>query len=342
MSTTQHTGHYNLPTFGDNPNDRPSWRGDFTDAMTKIDNQMYANATNITTATAAANNAKTAADEAKETASGAQSALDSLETTTNASITALQSKDTQTDGAIAEINANLTALGVNSTSGATQSKVKWDKASSNATANKTALTALDADTSTKAADLKNTIDSHTTDIAGIKTDYATKQYVNSAFLKHANVAVAKVSNMQFTVTANTPTPKTIVFDEHDATTSFDDEDGVITLSTDRKSMHVSKDGVYLVSADMRVGAITFTDDDSYRGIELLVYVNNSIMATAPASMVVGANGAIRGAQYAAFPCRPYKLTSGDKVALKIRSNDTSKEISGTINYAVLSVFRISK
>lgn len=68
MSTTQHTGHYNLPTFGDNPNDRPSWRGDFTDAMTKIDNQMYTNATNITTATAAANNAKTAADEAKETA----------------------------------------------------------------------------------------------------------------------------------------------------------------------------------------------------------------------------------------------------------------------------------
>ena len=54
MSTTQHTGHYNLPTFGDNPNDRPSWRGDFTDAMTKIDDQMYANATNITTAAAAA------------------------------------------------------------------------------------------------------------------------------------------------------------------------------------------------------------------------------------------------------------------------------------------------
>ena len=71
MSTTQHTGHYNLPTFGDNPNDRPSWRGDFTDAMTKIDNQMYANATNITTATAAANNANTAAQQAKESADNA-------------------------------------------------------------------------------------------------------------------------------------------------------------------------------------------------------------------------------------------------------------------------------
>lgn len=71
MSTTQHTSHYNLPTFGDNPNDRPSWRGDFTDAMTKIDNQMYANATNITTATVAANNANKAAQQAKESADNA-------------------------------------------------------------------------------------------------------------------------------------------------------------------------------------------------------------------------------------------------------------------------------
>lgn len=71
MSTTQHTGHYNLPAFGDSPNDRPSWRGDFTDAMTKIDNQMYTNATNITTATAAANNAKAVADAAKKSADNA-------------------------------------------------------------------------------------------------------------------------------------------------------------------------------------------------------------------------------------------------------------------------------
>lgn len=76
MSTTQHTGHYNLPTFGDNPNDRPSWRGDFTDAMTKIDNQMYANATNITTATAAANNATTAAGKAKAAAEEAKESAD--------------------------------------------------------------------------------------------------------------------------------------------------------------------------------------------------------------------------------------------------------------------------
>ena len=99
MSTTQHTGHYNLPTFGDNPNDRPSWRGDFTDAMTKIDNQMYANATNITTATAAANNATTAAGKATETAGAAQSTaddavarLDALGATSNTTAGQLKTK----------------------------------------------------------------------------------------------------------------------------------------------------------------------------------------------------------------------------------------------------------
>lgn len=109
MSTTQHTGHYNLPTFGDNPNDRPSWRGDFTDAMTKIDNQMYANATNITTATAAANNATTAASKATETANTAQSSADDAESRLNAlgatdNTTAGQLK-TKIDTTATELNA---------------------------------------------------------------------------------------------------------------------------------------------------------------------------------------------------------------------------------------------
>lgn len=109
MSTTQHTGHYNLPTFGDNPNDRPSWRGDFTDAMTKIDNQMYANATNITTATAAANNATAAAGKATEAANGAQSTaddavarLDALGATSN---TAAGQLKTKIDTTATDLNA---------------------------------------------------------------------------------------------------------------------------------------------------------------------------------------------------------------------------------------------
>lgn len=239
--------------------------------------------------------------------------------------------------------ANLTALGTDTAEHAATAKTKWDKASSDATANKVALTALNADTSTKATELKNTIDGHTTDIASIKTDYATKRYVDSTFLRHANIAVAKViRNTDFTIAANAPTPTAITFDEHDNISSFDDENDVITLSADRKSMTVSEDGIFLISAEARFGSIPVTTEDLYRGIELLIYINDDLMATAPASVLVGMNGSIRGAQYAAFPCRPRKLTSGDRIGLKIKLNDSTQGISGVINYAVLSIFRISK
>lgn len=125
MSTTQHTSHYNLPTFGDNPNDRPSWRGDFTDAMTKIDDQMYANATNITTATAAANNATTAAQQAKESADNA----------------AGLAQANKTD--IAELDGYFNALGV--TSAATAQNLM---STINGKAENTALTALRGTVST--------------------------------------------------------------------------------------------------------------------------------------------------------------------------------------------------
>lgn len=115
MSTTQHTGHYNLPTFGDNPNDRPSWRGDFTDAMTKIDNQMYANATNITTATAAANNANTAAQQAKASADNAAAAA------AEAKKAASGAQSTANDAV-----ARLDALGATNTATAGQIKTKID------------------------------------------------------------------------------------------------------------------------------------------------------------------------------------------------------------------------
>lgn len=64
MSSINKTPHYNLSQFGDNPDDKPSWRGDYTGDMSKIDSQMYRNETDATTATSTANTAKTTADNA--------------------------------------------------------------------------------------------------------------------------------------------------------------------------------------------------------------------------------------------------------------------------------------
>lgn len=68
MSSINKTPHYNLSQFGDNPNDKPSWRGDYTGDMSKIDSQMYRNETDATTATSTANTAKHTADNALELA----------------------------------------------------------------------------------------------------------------------------------------------------------------------------------------------------------------------------------------------------------------------------------
>lgn len=64
MSSIQKTPHYNLSQFGDSPDDKPSWRGDYTADMSKIDSQMYRNETDATTATSTANAAKSTADNA--------------------------------------------------------------------------------------------------------------------------------------------------------------------------------------------------------------------------------------------------------------------------------------
>lgn len=64
MASIEKTPHYNLSQFGDSPDDKPSWRGDYTSDMSKIDSQMYRNETDATTATSTANTAKNTADSA--------------------------------------------------------------------------------------------------------------------------------------------------------------------------------------------------------------------------------------------------------------------------------------
>lgn len=68
MSSINKTPHYNLSQFGDSLDDKPSWRGDYTGDMSKIDSQMYRNETDATTATSTANTAKNTADKALELA----------------------------------------------------------------------------------------------------------------------------------------------------------------------------------------------------------------------------------------------------------------------------------
>lgn len=75
MSSINKTPHYNLSQFGDSPDDKPSWRGDYTADMSKIDSRMYRNETDATTAASTANAAKSTADNAMSLAQANKSGI---------------------------------------------------------------------------------------------------------------------------------------------------------------------------------------------------------------------------------------------------------------------------
>lgn len=66
MSSTQHTGHYNLSHFNDT--DKPTWRGDYNGDMNRIDDQMFENARAAQAAQTAATSATGAAQAASQAA----------------------------------------------------------------------------------------------------------------------------------------------------------------------------------------------------------------------------------------------------------------------------------
>ena len=162
-------------------------------------------------------------------------------------------------------------------------------------------------------------------------------------MKHSNIAVAKLYNKDFAIEDNVTTAANIIFNAHDGTTSFDDTSGVITLSSDRSCLTVNQNGIYMIAAEARFGSMGVSGGGSFRGLELLVYINDDFMETGYGSISVGGDGSTNGAaQNVALPVRPFKLNANDKISLKYRLNAATHRISGKIVLAVLSMFRVSK
>lgn len=149
MSSISKTPHYSLSQFGDSPDDKPSWRGDYTSDMSKIDSQMYRNETDAFTATSAANAAKSAADSALSLAQASKEGL-------------------------AEQESYFTALGVTSTQTAQNLM-----STINGKAENTALTALQNTVST----LSGTVDGKAN-----TTDVYTKPQADVTFTKQGGYA----------------------------------------------------------------------------------------------------------------------------------------------------------
>lgn len=177
MSSINKTPHYNLSQFGDSPNDKPSWRGDYTGDMSKIDSQMYRNETDATTATSTANAAKHTADNALELA--------------------------QTNkGSIAEQESYFTALGVTSepTAQALMSSI-------NGKAENTALTALQGTVSSLSGKVGGKADASQVYTKAQTDTTFTKQGGYSGTAQELNSAIGGVSTSfeQFKEDGQAPT-----------------------------------------------------------------------------------------------------------------------------------------
>lgn len=117
MSSVEKTAYFNLSQFGDN--DKPSWRGDYTSDMGKIDTALNSVKTTADNASTNASNAITQLSDVRNTADNNKRVLSAmgLETTTEATdfLARVESLDTETTAA----TKNLKALGADTVDKAT-------------------------------------------------------------------------------------------------------------------------------------------------------------------------------------------------------------------------------
>lgn len=180
MSSQKKTPYYNLSQFEDN--DKPTWRGDYTGDMGKIDTAMHANQlaaqnaqTTATKAQTAATKAQTTADNATTTATTAKNSADAA---TTAAANAKSAADTAYDIA-SSATSMLNSMGVDSAADAADFLKHVDSIDNEATTNTACLTALNAHTASNAAALLNRINgkADTTDVytrAQADATFATK------------------------------------------------------------------------------------------------------------------------------------------------------------------------
>lgn len=117
MSSVEKTAYFNLSQFGDN--DKPSWRGDYTSDMGKIDTGLNSVKTTAENANTNANNAITQVSDVRNTADNNKRVLSAmgLETAVEAAdfLTRVESLDTETTAS----TENLKALGADTVDKAT-------------------------------------------------------------------------------------------------------------------------------------------------------------------------------------------------------------------------------
>lgn len=308
MSSTRKTPYYNLSQFDDH--DKPTWRGDYSGDMSKIDTGMQEIKTSAIDAKTIAQNAESSVSEIKR---------DYLKKTdaqnTYATKTALN--DTKTT---IENNADSKFV----------AKTVYDTAIANKADKTSVYTKTESDGKYRA-----------------KTDSYSKGETDSNFnekIVHAQYHTAAGTQSVHWADSNTIVP--INFNTELSGDFHNSADNSIILQN-QNDIKINKTGWYLISGHVVYGSLVTTSE--YKPIHTRIMRRTSstydtVLADTAASMNVGGNSTTTGAaQKSIIPAQLHHLEAGNMVRVDcLVPDETTQNMSGLIRNAALNIVRLGE
>ena len=308
MSSTRKTPYYNLSQFDDH--DKPTWRGDYSGDMSKIDTGMQEIKTSAIDAKTIAQNAESSVSEIKR---------DYLKKTdaqnTYATKTALN--DTKTT---IENNADSKFV----------AKTVYDTAIANKADKTSVYTKTESDGKYRA-----------------KTDSYSKGETDSNFnekIVHAQYHTAAGTQSVHWADSNTIVP--INFNTELSVDFHNSADNSIILQN-QNDIKINKTGWYLISGHVVYGSLVTTSE--YKPIHTRIMRRTSstydtVLADTAASMNVGGNSTTTGAaQKSIIPAQLHHLEAGNMVRVDcLVPDETTQNMSGLIRNAALNIVRLGE
>lgn len=308
MASTRKTPYYNLSQFDDH--DKPTWRGDYSGDMSKIDTGMQ--------------EIKTSAIDAKTIAQNAESSINEVK---RDYLTKTDAQDTYA-----------TKTGLNET------KTTIENNADSKFVAKTVYEAAIADKADKTSVYTKT---ESDDKYRDKTDSYSKSETDSNFngkIVHAQYHTAAGTQSVHWDNSNTIVP--INFNTELSGDFHNSADNSIILQN-QNDIKINKTGWYLISGHVVYGGLVTTSE--YKPIHTRIMrrvssTYDTVLADTAASMNVGGNSSTTGAaQKSIIPAQLHHLAAGDMVRMDcLIPDETTQNMSGLIRNAALNIVRLGE
>lgn len=309
MASTRKTPYYNLSQFDDH--DKPTWRGDYSGDMSKIDTGMQ--------------EIKTSAIDAKTIAQNAESSINVVR---RDYLTKTDAQDTYATKT--ELNETKTTI------------------ENNADSKFVAKTVYEAAIADKADKTSVYTKTESDDKYRAKTDSYSKSETDSNFnekIVHAQYHTAAGTQSVHWADSSTIVP--INFNTELSGDFHNSADNSIMLQN-HNDIKINKSGWYLMSGHVVYGSLV-SDTSGYAPIHTRIMrrvssTYDTVLADTAASMNVGGNSTTTGAaQKSIIPAQLHHLEAGDMVRMDcLVPDETTQNMSGLIRNAALNIVRLGE